>query len=275
MRLSQTLKSASFKLTAAYAGLFALSVGVLAAVTYVSVQSELSREFHGRILAESSALEADYKSGGVKQMTRAIADRQRGRLTDGLDYALFDAGGRHLFGSLPRVACHRGWTTLTGPPDGDEAPGELERLAVYITPLPSGLCLLVGDDWGEVEDFGAVILKTFGWVMLLSLTMAVAGGIFLSSKFLKRIDTINKTAEAIIAGDITRRIPRRGAPDDLDRLAATLNRMLDRTNGLMDSLKHLSNDIAHDLRTPLGRLRRHLDFAQRRALSPDEHRAVI
>jgi signal transduction histidine kinase len=275
VRLSQTLKSASFKLTAAYAGLFALSVGVLAVVTYVSVQSEMSREFHGRILAESSALEADYNSGGVKQMTRAIADRQRGRLTDGLDYALFDANGHPLFGSLPRVTCRRGWTTLTGPPDGDEAPGALERLAVYITPLPSGLCLLVGDDWGEVEDFGAVILKTFGWVMLLSLTMAVGGGIFLSSKFLKRIDTINKTAEAIIAGDITRRIPRRAAPDDLDRLAATLNRMLDRTNGLMDSLKHLSNDIAHDLRTPLGRLRRQLDSAQGRTLSPDEHRVVL
>ena len=275
MRLSQTLKSASFKLTVAYAGLFALSVGMLAAVTYVSVQSEMSREFHGRILAESSALEADYKSGGVKQVVRAIADRQRGRLTDGLDYTLIDAAGLHLFGSLPLVACNRGWTTLTGPPDGDEAPGELERLAVYVTPLPGGLCLLVGDDWGEVEDFGGVILKTFGWVMLLSLTMAVAGGIFLSSKFLKRIDAINKTAEAIIAGDITRRIPRRGAPDDLDKLASTLNRMLDRTNGLMDSLKHLSNDIAHDLRTPLGRLRRQLDSAQQRALSPEEYRAVI
>lgn len=275
MRLSQTLKSASFKLTAAYAGLFALSVCVLAAVTYVSVQAELSREFHSHILAESSALEADYKSGGIKQVMRTIADRQRGRLTDGLDYALFDADGHHLFGSLPRVPCNRGWTTLTGPPDGDEAPGELERLGVYITPLPNGLCLLVGDDWGEVEDFGALILQTFGWVLLLSLTMAVAGGLFLSSEFLKRIEAINRTAEAIIAGDIKRRIPRRGAPDDLDKLAATLNRMLDRTNGLMDSLKHLSNDIAHDLRTPLGRLRRQLDSAQHQLLSPDAYRAVI
>jgi signal transduction histidine kinase len=275
VRLSQTLKSASFKLTAAYAGLFALSVGALAAVTYFSVTAELSREFEGRIMAESSALKADYQAGGVRQVLRAISDRQRGKLTDGLDFTLFDAGGRHLFGTLPAMACSQGWTTLIGPPDGDEPPGEMEKLGVYITPLPGGLCLLVGDDRGDVENFGSVILKTFGWVSLLSLTMAIAGGIFLSSKFLKRIETINRTAEAIIEGDISRRIPRRGAPDDLDRLAATLNRMLDRTSSLTDSLRHLSNDIAHDLRTPLGRLRRELEMARNGQLSTAQYRAVI
>ena len=194
---------------------------------------------------------------------------------NGLDYSLNDAHGRHLFGTLPSVPCIQGWTTLTGPPDGDEPPGELERLGVYITPLPHGLCLLVGDDLGEVENFGAVIVKTFGWVFFLSLTLAVGGGLFLSSKFLKRIEAITKTAEAIIEGDINRRIPRRGAPDDLDRLAATLNRMLDRTSSLMESLKHLSNDIAHDLRTPLGRLRRLLDSARSEAVSPAEYETVI
>jgi signal transduction histidine kinase len=250
-------------------------VGVLAIVTYFLVQTELSREFEGRILAESSALEADYNAGGAQQVLRAISDRQRGRLSDGLDFSLYDTAGRHLFGTLPVVPCNRGWTILTGPPDGDEAPGEMERLRVYITPLPKGLCLLVGDDWGEVQNFGAVILKTFGWVLLLSLTMAIAGGLFLSSEFLKRIESITRTAEAIIQGDITRRVPRRRAPDDLDKLAATLNRMLDRTSHLMDSLKHLSNDIAHDLRTPLGRLRRQLDSVRDQDLSPQEYRNAI
>jgi signal transduction histidine kinase len=136
----------------------------------------------------------------------------------------------------------------------------MERLGVYVSPLSGGLCLLVGDDWGVVEDFGNVILNVFLWVGALSLTLAVAGGLILSGEFLKRIETITRTAEAIIEGDMHRRIPRRAAPDDLDRLAATLNRMLDRTSHLMDSLKHLSNNIAHDLRTPLGRLRRILDM---------------
>lgn len=259
MRLSQTLKSVGFKLTAAYAALFAVSVGILAAVTYFSVTAELSREFHDRIQAEVSALKADYESGGATQVLRAITDRQRGRLEDGLDYTLIDAQGRHLFGTLPAQHCNPGWLTLVGPPDGDEPPGEMEQLRVLVQPFPNGLCLMVGDDWGQIHYFGRLILRDFGWVFLLSLTLAVGGGIFLSSRFLKRIEAINRTAEAIIGGDISRRVPRRSAPDDLDRLAATLNRMLDRTCELTGRIRHMSNDIAHDLRTPLGRLRRLLE----------------
>lgn len=275
MRLKHTLKSASFKLTAAYAGLFALSVSILAALTYFSVTGELSAEFHGRIRSESQALQSDYLAGGVPQILRTIGERQRGRLVDGLDYSLWDRTGHHLFGYLPNVPCKAGWTILTGPPDGDEAPGELEKLKLYVTPLGTQACLLVGDDWGKVETFGGLILKTFAWIFLLSLTMAIAGGIFLSSRFLRRIDSITKTAEAIIEGDMKRRVPRRSAPDDLDRLAATLNRMLDRTTGLMESLKHLSNNIAHDLRTPLGRLRQLLDSARYEHHSAEEYRELL
>ena len=275
MRLGQTFRSASFKLTVAYAGIFTVSVGILAAVIYFSVTTELDREFQTRIVADSNALRAEYNSGGASRLLQAIAERQRGRLTGGLDYALDGAKGRRLFGTLPAARCVRGWVTFTGPPDGDEPSGEMERLGVFVTPLPRGYCLLVGDDIGKVGRFGSLILKSFGWALLLSLTMAVAGGLLLSSRFLKRIETINRTAEAIIEGDINRRIPRRGAPDDLDRLAATLNRMLDRTTSLMESLRHVSNDVAHDLRTPLGRLRNFLDDAKRTASSPEEYRAAI
>ena len=275
MRLGQTLKTASFKLTAAYAGLFALSVGVLAAVTYFSVTGQLSRDFHSRIRVESKALESDLASGGTRQLLHDISERQRGQLQGGLDYTLFAEDGRRLFGNLPTIPCVRGWTVLSGPPDGDEPPGEMEKVGVYVTPLSNGFCLLVGSDWGLVQNFGAVILKAFGWISLLSLTMAVGGGLFLSAEFLKRIESINRTAEAIIGGDIQRRIPRRAAPDDLDRLAATLNRMLDRMSGLMDSLKQLSNNIAHDLRTPLGRLRQLLDSARLQPLSGPQYQNLV
>ena len=206
---------------------------------------------------------------------QAIADRQRGRLVGGLDYALYDAKGRRLFGTLPDTPCASGWATFTGPPDGDEPAGEMEKLGVFVTPLTHGYCLLVGDDITKVAEFGSLILKSFGWVFLLTVMMAVAGGIFLSSGVLRRIEAIGRTAEAIIEGDMTRRMPRRGAPDDLDRLAATLNRMLDRMTGLMESLRHVSNDVAHDLRTPLGRLRNSLEEARDTKSSPGEFRAVI
>ena len=275
MRLEQLLKSASFRFTAAYVGLFIVSVGILAGLIYFSATSELERTIHMRIVVESDALRAEYTRGGTDQLLQAIAERQRSRLIGGLDYALYDGNGKRLFGNLSAVRCTKGWVTFNGPPDGDEPAGELEKLGVLITPLPNGHCLLVGDDIGKIRKFGSLILDSFGWVLLVTVMLAVAGGIFLSSRVLRRIETINRTAEAIIEGDISRRIPRRGTPDDLDRLAATLNRMLDRMTGLMESLRHISNDVAHDLRTPLGRLRHSLEEASRTASSPEEYRAAI
>ncbi|HEY2009580.1 MAG TPA: HAMP domain-containing sensor histidine kinase [Rhizomicrobium sp.] len=275
MRLAQTIKSASFKLALAYVLLFAASFGVLAVITYFSVTSELSRQFHRRIVTETHSLETDFRLGGVAQLLRTISERQRGHLVGGLDYSLIDRQGTHLFGTMPIVPCKPGWTTIFGPPDGDEAPGEMEQLGVYVTPLPNGMCLFVGNDWGEVQNYGRLVLQTFAWVFLLSLTLAAAGGLFLSSAFLRRIETIRQTADAIIRGDIRRRIPRRKAPDELDKLAATLNLMLDRMTGLMDSLRHLSNNIAHDLRTPLGRMQRLLETARNEKMTVTEYQAAI
>ena len=275
MRLAQTIKSASFKLAFAYVLLFAASFGVLAAITYFSVKAELSRQFHNRIVTESRSLETDFRLSGVAQLLRTISERQRGHLVDGLDYSLTDRQGTHLFGTMPIVACKPGWTTIIGPPDGDEDPGEMEQLGVYVTPLPNGMCLFVGNDWGEVQNYGRVVLQTFAWVFLLSLTLAVAGGLLLSSAFLRRIETIRQTADAIIRGDVRRRIPRRKAPDELDKLAATLNLMLDRMTALMDSLRHLSNNIAHDLRTPLGRVQRLLETARNEKMTEAQYQAAI
>jgi len=275
VRLEQLLKSASFRFTAAYVGLFIVSVGILAGLVYFSATSELERTIHMRIVVESDALHAEYTRGGTDQLLQAIMERQRSRLIGGLDYALYDGNAKRLFGNLPAARCAKGWVTFSGPPDGDEPAGEMEKLGVLITPLPNGHCLLVGDDIGKIRKFGSLILDSFGWVLLVTVILAVAGGIFLSSRVLRRIETINRTAEAIIEGDISRRIPRRGTPDDLDRLAATLNRMLDRMTGLMESLRHISNDVAHDLRTPLGRLRHSLEEASRTASSPDEYRSAI
>jgi signal transduction histidine kinase len=274
MRLAQTLKSATFRLTSAYVLLFTVSVGVLAALTYFLVVSRLDQEFRNHIRAESQTLSAEFLSGGPRLLLHAINERQRNRTVGGLDYTVADPKGTLLIGATRQASCKTGWFTVVGPPDGDEPSGEMERLAVLTTPLPQGYCLMVGDDFGKVRGVGALVLRTFGWVFLVSLTLAVAGGLLLSSRFLRRIDAINRTAEAIIEGDIRQRIPRRAAPDDLDRLAATLNRMLDRTNDLMDSLRHVTNDIAHDLRTPLGRLRNLLEDAKTNAATPQAFQAV-
>jgi signal transduction histidine kinase len=101
-----------------------------------------------------------------------------------------------------------------------------------------------------------------GWALLAFLVLTLAAGALLSSAFLRRVDAIARTAEAIIDGDLGSRVPLRGTNDNFDRLSATLNRMLDQIHLLMESLSQVSNDIAHALRTPLGRLRQRLEVAR-------------
>jgi signal transduction histidine kinase len=153
--------------------------------------------------------------------------------------------------------------------------GELERLLVFRQPLSPDLWLVVGDDVGRLRQLGDDFLRVFSIGLLLALTLAAGGGAAVSLTFLKRIDSITRTAEAIIEGDIGQRISLRGSGDDLDRLANTLNRMLDRIGLLMETLRHVSTDIAHDLRTPLSHLRHALDDARERASDIGEYKAAV
>ena len=109
------------------------------------------------------------------------------------------------------------------------------------------------------------IVRAFAWAGGLTLLLAIAGGAVLANSFLRRIDAITRTNRAIMEGDLSARIPVRGTHDEIDQLIASLNAMLGRIQQLMDGLRQVSSDIAHDLRTPLGRLRQHLEDARERA----------
>ena len=275
MRPPRIVRTVSFRLAVLYALIFGASVIALAAAVYIISTTALDRQTRTRIQSEAIELRQEYRAGGLGQMLSVIRDRQRGRLVGGLDYTVYDAGGHRLFGSLPRSNFTPGWNSVVGPPDGDEPPGQLERLAVYAVPLDQGRWLMVGDDIGKVRQLGRVIMTTFAWALLGMITLAAAGGTALSVAFLGRVDAITRTAEAIIGGNIQRRIPLRGTNDEMDRLAGTLNRMLDRIGQLMDSLRQVSGDIAHDLRTPLGRLRQTLDEARRSARTSADYEAAF
>lgn len=269
------MRTASFKLALLYALIFGISVVALAAVVYVISTAALDRQMRTRITFEATELSHEYDAGGLPQMLAAIHNRQRGRRVGGLDYTVFDSQGRRVFGTLPLTAFVAGWSERTGPPDGDEPEGEAEHLAVYSVSLGQGNKLIILDDAGRVRKLGRVIMTTFGSALILMITLAAVGGIALSIGFLGRVDAITRTAEAIIGGNIQRRIPLRGTQDDLDRLAATLNRMLDRITTLMDSVRLASNNIAHDLRTPLGRLRHTLDEARHTAVTTAEYEQAV
>jgi signal transduction histidine kinase len=275
MRSSRILRTASFKLAAAYVIMFSASVAVLAAMVYFTATAALDHQERARLQAEAHALRAEFTHDGLGKMLDDIRERTRAHLAGGLEYAVTAQNGTRLYGDIPPLKLRAGWAPVKGPPDGDEPPGERERLLVYSTQLDPKLWLQVADDVAWENVFERAIVATFGWFLVVVVTLAIAGGIVISVSVLTRIDAITRTAEAIIEGDLDRRVPLRGVADDIDRLASTLNRMLDRISLLLGVLRQVSRHIAHDLRTPLGRLRQGLEDARTKAAGPLDYERAI
>ncbi len=271
MQTPRVLRTASFRFAALYAALFAASVVVLAAVVLLVTRTAMEREMRERIEAESAVLQAEFQEGGMARLVAGV--HERSATLRALLYAVFGPDGTKLAGVLPSPGDRLGWTTLQGPiPEPD---GEYEPALVMVVSLPGGARLLVGDDTGPIEDLDEAILVAFGWGLVLTIVLAVLGGLVLSFRFLRRIDAMARAAEAIMAGDMSQRVPERGTDDDLDRLARTLNRMLDRIGELVDGVRRVSNDVAHQLRTPLARLRQRLEAARTSARSVAEYQAAV
>jgi len=255
--------------------LFSVSVAILAIVIYLRTGAEFERQAQLRMQNEAHALQAEFQHGGIKRLIETIEERERDWVVGGLDYNVYTNQRTQIFGTMKRLPLKAGWARVMGPPDGDEAPGELEQLFVLVVPLSPGMWLSVGDDFGKFNQFGNAIVETFGWAIGLTVLLAIAGGVALSAGFLRRIEDITTTAQAIIGGEMHRRIPVARTGDELDRLAITLNRMLDRIASLMEALKQVSNDIAHELRTPLSRLRQSLEDAREKSTNAAEYDAAI
>lgn len=272
MRLPRTFRTASFRLAALYVLLFIVSVLVLGAVAFWTTRSAIEQQVRARIEAEATFLGREFRDSGLAGLLAAVRRRQHG--VGQLDYLVQSAGGERLAGNLPPVASAEGWTTLDIP-GGENDSGASEKALALIVRLPGGGVLAVADDLDRVSDAEEATLTALAWIVAAAVLLGIGGGLLLSRGFLRRVDTISRTAEAIIGGDLARRIPLRGAGDDLDHLAVTLNHMLDRIGVLMESLRQVSTDIAHDLRTPLSRLLQRLDAARSGPQTLDDYADAV
>jgi signal transduction histidine kinase len=272
--LPRLVRTATFRLSALYAVLFGACVLLLGAAAFWSTRSALEKQLTRRIEAETALLEQEYRGQGIDGLVATV--QQRSRVKGNLDYFVADPAGNRLAGDLPVVSDRVGWVEVdAGPEAGEEQSGESEQIRVLVRQLDGEYRLGVGEDLeqvGEMEDtFFGILASALGIVLMLG----IGGGLLLSAAFLRRVDMITRTADAIIDGDLSRRIERTGSGDDFDHLSATLNIMLDRITRLMENLRQVSNDIAHDLRTPLTRLRQDLEEAQKRDLTAVDLRRVI
>jgi signal transduction histidine kinase len=252
------MRTASFGLAVLYTLLFVASVLILGVVFYLIVQTSLDRQIASRIDAEIALLYQELTFEGKDALVREVEERTK--VSPALDYLVLDADGSRLAGNLPSMPNTVGWTDLSERPSSR---GDRPRdLRVRNVALPQGLRLAVGDDLAAMENIRSALIEALVWSLLAVPLLSLAGGLALSFGFLRRVDAITRTADAIIGGDLEQRIPTRGTNDNFDRLSEALNQMLDRIQALMDSLRQVSNDIAHSLKTPLGHLRQKLRTAR-------------
>jgi len=274
-RPREVLASFTFRLTLLYAVLLAGSVVALLGFIYWSTAGYMARQTDATIEAEIQGLAEQYRRRGLSGLTTLLAQRSAQRPTGAGVYLLADTEYRPLVGNIdawPDVEPDRdGWIDfrLRDALDAGAALGAEHAARGKVFRLRGGLHLLVGRDVRELTAIRGLIRDALGWGLAMTVALALAGGWLMSAGVVRRIEAVNQVGREIMEGDLSRRIPTDDSGDELDQLAVNLNRMLARIETLMTSVRQVSDNIAHDLRTPLSRLHTKLSQLRDTDLGPE------
>ncbi len=262
------LRSTSFRLLAWYATVFGASVAILLFIVYWITLAALDQQVSESVERETQVLVELYRGRGLDRVVRAIQLRMVDLRSPRRYYLLQDAAGERIAGNIPPMEPVEGEIVLPvsflfpgGRPKADD-PANAYPVLAQGHRLDNGEFLLVGESRYRAVKAQEAIVLAFGWGIAITVLLAAVGGAALVVGFLRRIEEINRTTRFIMEGNLSKRVPTRSSGDEMDQLAINLNAMLDRIQVLMESLKRVCDDIAHDLRTPLSRLRHRLEAAQ-------------
>lgn len=261
---TRIIHTESFRLAAIYAAIFLASILLFSVLVYFTVDAAFRTEALRTADGNIASIANGYAGEGLREAKEVIT--QDMAAPDASDFFLLQHGAVKLAGNLPAMAPVAGIVSLKA---GGRA--VLGR-GVFLAP---GLYVFAGRDLSVMHRTEESILHTLAWIFAGALIVAAFGGALLSRSFLARMDDITRTCRAIMEGRLSDRIPIRGRRDELDSLALVINQMLDRISALMENLRQVSNDIAHDLRTPLTRLRSRLERAGGEARTPAEYAAAL
>jgi signal transduction histidine kinase len=258
------LQTSTFRLAALYLAVFALSVGAILAYVYWNTALLIERQIEAAVRSEMAVLGEQVAHSGAEGLIEAV--RRRSTQNPGSVYLLTNFLGRRLAGNLdalPEAAVKgEGWIEFSYSVETFEGL-EHHRARAYHLRLPNGSVLLVGRDIEERRRFAALIRRTLYFALGFTVLLGLVGGLLMSRNFLHRIDSITAASRSIMAGDLSQRVPVSGSGDELDQLSVSLNQMLDQIERLMAGMKEISSNVAHDLRTPLTRLRSRVEAALR------------
>lgn len=253
-------RSMTFRLALAYSALFVVSYAAMGGLAWwIFVTSPLA-EVRRTVLAEVQALSSVYERKGASALVAALNARTEKPARRRAFHALIGPGGEWIAANMPAPP------PLVASPwfrfefeTFDHGLARENEAYTYERRFPDGTRLLVARDTEDVDEREELIGQAIGWGTAVAVLLGVLGGVLMSRAVGRRIDAITGTAERVMAGDLSGRVELRGTGDDFDHLAETLNAMLDRIESLIQSVARVSDSIAHELRTPLARIRADLE----------------
>src|SRR5689334_12578310 len=262
--IRRLVRTHAFRLAALYLLVFAFSVSGVLFFVYWATADFVERQTETTLVAEVTGLAEQYTQRGLSGLVQIVAARSAGDRGDGMLYLVTNPEGKPLAGNITDWPA--GIPSRPGPISFQldiMANGSLERHPArgVLFAIPGGYRLLVGRDINEADAYRDRIKTTLLWSGLVALAIGVLGGMVMSRNMLRRVEQVNRTAERVMAGDLSDRVPRAGTNDEFDQLAANLNGMLDQIERLMTAMREVTDNVAHDLKTPLARLRARLELA--------------
>ena len=266
MKLPSLFRRTPFRLTLLFLALFVATASAVLAYVYVASASEARARAEAGVRSEIEALTAVYRTRGVNALNQALVDRTlRG---GSYLYLLMDKDRKTITGNISTSPLEPGAAVQGGRwddfrlTDTDEEGRVRKRQAIGVEmPLSGGEQLFVGEDIGDIEAYLSRLTQALWGAMIMVLILGIGGGLVISRRVEKSMSGLNRVVMAVQEGDLKVRAPVTHSGDELDELGQGLNTMLDRLEASMASIRHAGDAIAHDLRSPLTRMRAKLEVA--------------
>ncbi|OWV78408.1 histidine kinase [Rhizobium sp. R634] len=257
MRLAKLRRSTPFRLAVTFGVLFVATFIFSGAIMYHMLRAGLGRDLEQSLHEMNSLIASAYQPHDTEDLINTLNNYASFQSTsDGL-YSLMDAGGRKLAGNFAAPRIPNGVYTVTSRDVGLKGH---ERYRMQVSAI-GPYTLVVAENFNDVDEMLRIVLVSFEWAAAIAVATAIGGGVFLAFRAQARLDRVANTMNDVAHGALQARIPITGNGDDLDTVAIQINAALERLQTLVESMRQVSADIAHDLKTPLNRLRLTLDAA--------------
>ncbi len=277
MSTARLFRTTAFRLAAVYGVLFATAVVALFGLLYWRTLTLIDAETDAAIASEIAGLHEQYRQRGMAGLARIIAERSAAQPDNANVYLLTRPDFTPLAGNLKRwpAEARRTQAGIVFDLRGEEESGVgLARARAFS--LEGDFRLLVGRDLRQREKLRGLVAESLAWGLAATMALGLLAALLVGRKLLQRVEAINRTGQRIIRGELKQRVALTGAGDEFDRLAENLNTMLDQIERLMTGMREVTDNIAHDLRGPLTRMKSRLELALlARQQDPAADRAAI